>query len=177
MLTAGGLALLSSTPYAAAQSTAKVSIQNFAFSPNTITVVIGENNTVTWTNMDSTTHTVTSTSVPSGAQSYNSGNLAPGGTFTNTFTVPGTYTYHCSIHTYMTGKVIVKGATVSTTPTTSTTAGGGIPEFPFQGVLVAAVTLAVLASYLVVRRGRVSGGSLASSAAAPGRPDSGKILK
>jgi plastocyanin len=34
--------------------------------------------------------------------------LAPGATFSFTFNNPGTFPYHCTIHTYMTGKVIVQ---------------------------------------------------------------------
>ncbi len=172
----GGLVIPFAPPTSATQGTVSINIQNFAFNPATITLVVGINNTVTWTNLDSTTHTVTSTSVPSGAQSFSSGNLNAGGTFTNAFTVPGTYSYHCSIHTYMIGTIIVKGSSVSTSSTTTSANGGGIPEFPFQGVLVAAVTLAVLASYLLVRE--IRGSTLPSAhSLPPGSPNSDKILK
>ncbi len=80
------------------------------YGPDRITVVLGVNNTVVWTNNDQATHTVTSTSVPSGASSFDSGFLAQGVTFTYTFTVPGVYQYHCFIHPWMTGTVIVKPA-------------------------------------------------------------------
>ena len=78
-----------------------VSLANFTFSPATLPVKAGT--TVTWTNNDSTTHTVTS---DSGV--FNSGNLAPGATFSYTFNSTGTFTYHCSIHTYMKGTIIVQ---------------------------------------------------------------------
>jgi plastocyanin/N-acetylneuraminic acid mutarotase len=77
------------------------------FAPDSITVVIGVNNTVTWTNGDTVPHTVTSKTVPSGASSFNSGNLAPGAVFTYAFTVPGTYTYYCEYHNWMQGTVTV----------------------------------------------------------------------
>lgn len=77
------------------------------FVPDNITVVIGVNNTVTWTKNDTVAHTVTSTSVPSGAAAFNSGNMAVGTTFTYTFTVPGTYQYTCSYHPWMTGTITV----------------------------------------------------------------------
>jgi len=78
------------------------------YSPDKITLVIGVNATVTWTNDDgSTHHTVTSTSVPTGASSFTSGDLAGGAKFSYTFTVPGTYTYVCSYHSWMTGTVTV----------------------------------------------------------------------
>lgn len=79
--------------------TSSVSIKNFAFSPATITVQPGT--TVTWTNQDSATHTVNSTS-------FNSGNLSTGQTFTHAFTAAGTYNYTCGIHPSMQGTVIVQ---------------------------------------------------------------------
>jgi plastocyanin len=82
------------------------------YAPDTVTVVMGVNNTVVWTNDDTagvgTHHTVTSTSVPAGASSFNSGDVAPGATFTYTFTAPGTYQYDCVYHSWMLGTVIVK---------------------------------------------------------------------
>ncbi|HXX72084.1 MAG TPA: multicopper oxidase domain-containing protein [Candidatus Acidoferrales bacterium] len=75
------------------------------FSPPTITVVIGVNNTVIWTNDDSAEHTVTATN-----NSFNSGYIEPGQSFTYTFTTPGTYTYYCTIHPWMKGTVIVEAA-------------------------------------------------------------------
>jgi plastocyanin len=73
------------------------------FSPQIMTVVVGVNNTVTWTNNDIAAHTVTS---DTGA--FNSGNIAAGARWSYTFTTPGTYSYHCSYHPWMTGTVIVK---------------------------------------------------------------------
>ncbi len=72
------------------------------FSPKTITVVLGKNNTVTWTNEDYAIHTVTSNT-----GLFDSGNVDPSTTFTFTFSAPGTYDYHCSYHPWMTGTVIV----------------------------------------------------------------------
>jgi len=73
------------------------------YSPGTITVVIGVNNTVEWVNNDDVAHTVT------GANSvFDSGNMNPGDTFSFTFTSPGTYAYGCSYHPWMKGTVIVE---------------------------------------------------------------------
>jgi plastocyanin len=80
---------------------ANVEISGFAFVPSTLTVSVGT--TVTWTNKDSVTHTVTSND-----NLFNSGNLANGATFQHTFNQKGTFQYHCSIHTSMTAKVIVE---------------------------------------------------------------------
>lgn len=82
------------------------------FLPSTITLVIGVNNTISWTNKDSADHTVTFTTVPSGVQriSITNPDVGPGETFTITLTVAGTYQYHCSFHPgWMRGTVIVKG--------------------------------------------------------------------
>lgn len=79
-----------------------VAIKNFAFAPAALTVKAGT--TVTWTNQDSDAHTVTSTG--SGGP-LNSKALSTGGTFSHTFTEPGTYSYLCTIHPFMTATVTV----------------------------------------------------------------------
>ncbi len=73
------------------------------YSPYDLTVLIGVNNTVTWTNDDTAAHTVSST-----GGAFNSGNLNPGMSYTFTFTVPGTYTYSCAYHGWMHGTIVVK---------------------------------------------------------------------
>lgn len=79
------------------------------YTPDSMTLVIGANNTVTWTNNDSVHHTVTTTSAPSGG-SFDSGNMNAGATCTHTFTIPGTYQYDCTYHTWMTGTIVVKAS-------------------------------------------------------------------
>lgn len=78
------------------------STTTLGFYPSTITVVLGKNNTVTWTNEDFAVHTVTSNTAI-----WDSGNIDPSTNFTYTFTAVGTYHYHCSYHPWMTGTVIV----------------------------------------------------------------------
>ena len=78
-----------------------------------ITVVVGVNNTIMWVDQDaSASHTVTALFVPAGAVKFDSGTsklLQKGSTFTVTLTVPGTYTYDCSIHpAWMQGTITVK---------------------------------------------------------------------
>ena len=85
-----------------AQGTNKVTIKDFAFSPANITVKKGT--TVTWTNQDSTAHTVTETD---GKDGPGSGNLDQGKSYSFTFNTVGTFSYDCSIHPSMTGKVTV----------------------------------------------------------------------
>jgi amicyanin len=89
-----------STAAAAPVAADAVTIRNFAFGPQIVTVKLGE--TVHWTNRDSEAHTVTSD-----AGAFNSPVLQPGASFSFTFTKPGTYSYHCTIHPFMTGKVVV----------------------------------------------------------------------
>lgn len=91
---------LNLVPYAA-----QVSISGFAYSPQSVTVVIGINNTVMWTNMDDEDHTVTSAN-----STFDSGPLSPGQTFQYTFTTPGIYEYTCSFHPWMEGIVVVKNS-------------------------------------------------------------------
>lgn len=80
--------------------THNATIQNFAFSPSSITVKKGD--TVTWTNNDSTDHTVTGNN---GGPA--SATIGAGGTYSFKFDSVGTFPYHCSIHSSMTGTVIV----------------------------------------------------------------------
>ena len=76
-----------------------VTIINFSFSPKEITIKPGD--TVIWTNNDSVTHTVTGIG-------WGSNNLTLGQTYSKVFDTVGTFTYNCSIHTSMTGSVVVK---------------------------------------------------------------------
>jgi plastocyanin len=72
------------------------------FSPATITVVLGQNNTVTFVNKDTAPHTVTA---DGGA--FDSGNLNSGASWTHTFATAGTFTYHCAYHSWMKGTIRV----------------------------------------------------------------------
>ena len=84
---------------------AATDVNSPGYSPATITVVVGVNNTVVWTNNDSVFHTVTATD-----GSFNSGTIFSGQTWSHTFTQPGTYSYYfCQYHPWMKGTVIVKG--------------------------------------------------------------------
>ena len=88
------------SPAGAGGAAASVSIQNFAFTPKTLTISPGT--TVTWTNNDSTPHNVTSTrslslnSPTTGV--FASSTLSQGQTFSFTFSAKGVYFYECSIH-------------------------------------------------------------------------------
>ena len=77
-----------------------VAIKDFSFQPASISVAVGS--TVTWTNNDTTGHTVTADD-----GSFDSGTVAPGATFSHTFDTAGTFTYHCNIHPSMTATITV----------------------------------------------------------------------
>jgi plastocyanin len=82
-------------------ATNTVNIVNMAFAPGVITVSAGT--TVTWTNNDNMAHTVTADD-----NSFDSGSIGMGSTFSKIFSTPGTYPYHCIIHSTMNGTVVVK---------------------------------------------------------------------
>ena len=95
----GGSSTTPSALSTAGGSAVAVTIQNFAFTPQTLTVKAGT--TVTWTNSDSAPHTVTSAdgiSTSANTTSLFDGSLNSGATFSSTFTKAGTYYYVCSIH-------------------------------------------------------------------------------
>jgi plastocyanin len=98
---------------------AQVRIANLAFDPATTTVATG--NTVTWSNDDTVPHTVTADD-----GLFDSGILDPGGSFSWTFTDPGSIAYHCQLHPTMQATVVVEGAPVA--GTTSAAADGATPE-------------------------------------------------
>ena len=116
----------------AAGATVHVVIQNFAFSPATITVAPGT--TVVWTQKDTVGHTVTSNS---GAWPQ-SALLNQNDTFKVTLTKAGTYTYHCSPHPYMMGTIIVQAG--ATAGSSSGSAAMGSPMGPMSTAKLAAFT-------------------------------------
>ena len=77
------------------------------FDPVILNVPVGA--TVTWKNLDSTLHTVTSGSAESGKPGtiFDSSYLTGGKTFQHTFSSEGTFDYFCTLHPYMKGQVIV----------------------------------------------------------------------
>jgi plastocyanin len=81
----------------------QISIDDMAFNPDNITIAAGD--TVEWTNNMGMTHTATGDS-----GEFDSGNIAPNKTFSHTFGDAGTITYHCKIHTFMTGTVEVSAS-------------------------------------------------------------------
>jgi plastocyanin len=87
--------------HAAERSAVAVAVQEFKFAPPVLTVPAGT--TVTWTNHDEETHTVTSAT---GA--FASAGLGHEEGFSQTFTRPGRYEYFCALHPHMKATVIVR---------------------------------------------------------------------
>jgi len=84
---------------AVSADTAAVSIKDFAFNPETLTVKAGT--TVIWTNNDSAAHDIKIADITSPM-------MATGETFEYKFDSPGTYEYSCGVHPSMKGTVIVQ---------------------------------------------------------------------
>jgi amicyanin len=82
-----------------------VSIDNFTFTPPTLTVKAGT--TVTWTNNDDIPHGITATN----NAFTRSKALDTDDSYSFTFTAPGTYQYFCYIHPHMTGTIVVEATT------------------------------------------------------------------
>jgi plastocyanin len=102
----GAAALIAAAPWApsagaGAQASAAVQIDNFHYTPPMLVVAPGT--TVTWKNDDDSPH-----SVREKDGKFKSTALDTDDTFSQTFTTPGDYEYFCSIHPYMTGKIVVR---------------------------------------------------------------------
>lgn len=78
--------------------TTKVTMQNSAFSPASVTVM--ETGSILWVNNDGVVHTVTADN-----GSFDSGDIQPGSSYGKTFTTIGPHPYHCKYHLEMTGLV------------------------------------------------------------------------
>lgn len=92
--------LATAGPSAQASRAGNVSINNFAFHPPTLTVAKGSR--VVFTNSSKVTHTATD------AGAFNTGRIKPGESVAVRFKQKGTFAYHCSIHPFMEGKIVVK---------------------------------------------------------------------
>ena len=100
-LISGGIAVASlmlAGGAVAVAATRAVEIADFAFSPATLTINIGDR--VRWTNSDSVAHTATATN-----GSFDTGSIEPGEAASVRFTQPGTYRYACTPHPTMKGTI------------------------------------------------------------------------
>jgi plastocyanin len=117
-----------------------IDIAGFAFSPQSITVAVGD--TVTWTNADVQGHTATADDA-----SFDTGTIGGGTSKTVTFSTAGTFAYHCRIHPAMTAAIVVSAATPPQTDTVAPgrqTSGSAIP--------VAVLAFAALGGLAIARR-------------------------
>ena len=80
-------------------SNRRVTISGFAFRPALLEVAAGE--TVTWVNDDGAPHGVAVTNREA------SDTVMPGSSYSAIFDRPGSFDYLCSIHPYMSGKIVV----------------------------------------------------------------------
>jgi plastocyanin len=91
----------------AASPAAAISIDNFTFTPQTVTVKAGT--MVTWTNKDDIPHGIAATNNAFARSKA----LDTDDSYSFTFTTPGTYQYFCYVHPHMTGTIVVEAATGS----------------------------------------------------------------
>lgn len=119
LVISGGLLAL---PLVALAATSAANIQNSAFAPATITVRVGD--TVTWTNRDAFSHTSTS---DTGA--WDSHVITAGSSFSFMFASAGTFAYHCNIHPFMHGTIVVQAVN---TPTPQPTPPPTAPPTPVR---------------------------------------------
>jgi plastocyanin len=103
-----GSVLAASVLFARADGpTNTVSIDNFSFGPQTLTVKAGT--TVTWTNKDDIPHGIASSN-----NAFKKGPaLDTDESFSFTFTTPGAYQYFCYLHPHMVGSIVVEATTGS----------------------------------------------------------------
>lgn len=96
-----GLVLLASSAGAAIARTHTVIIEGMRFRPAVLVIARGDR--VTWINRDLVPHTATA---KSGA--FNSGNIAPGASWTFIARKAGTFAYFCSYHPTMKGRITIR---------------------------------------------------------------------
>ncbi len=121
----------------------------YFFGPQTQFANVGD--TVTWTNGTDAPHTVTSDA----GKELASDRLAQNATFEHTFTAQGTFTYHCTIHPYMKGKIVVLAAGAAL-PATDTAGAPTGDAGSFDGRLVATVLAGLAAAAVAIRRFRLA---------------------
>jgi plastocyanin len=80
----------------------KITIRDLKYLPETVEIQKGQ--TIEWVNDDLTPHTVTS----DGGNTFDSGSIEAGSSWSHTFSQPGTFPYLCTFHTEMKGTVVVK---------------------------------------------------------------------
>jgi plastocyanin len=100
---------LLAAPLVVLAATSAVTIQNSAFNPPSKTVNVGD--TVRWTNADAFSHTSTAD-----GGLWDTGVITAGASGSFTFMSAGTFAYHCAIHAFMHGTIVVLGASTPPPP-------------------------------------------------------------
>jgi plastocyanin len=104
-----------------------VDIVGFSFSPQTMTIQVGD--TVTWANSDAQGHTATADD-----GSWQTGTIAGNTSKSLSFATAGTFAYHCAIHRQMTATLVVTAAAPATDTAPATDGGVAVDAGP--GVLL-----------------------------------------
>lgn len=148
------VACAAQAPVASAANQSVLLTTSRTFSPAAVTVAPGD--TVTWTWTETRSHNVTS--VSAGAETISSGTKSSG-TYVKTFNIPGTYAYHCTLHSGMNGTVTVSGGGTPPPPPPPDTTPPDAPTGLVATAADATVTLdwadssaTDLANYIVERR-------------------------
>ena len=120
-------------------ATRGVAIQDFAFSPRTVEIRVGD--TVRWTNRDSVAHSATAQN-----GSFDTGLLSDGESGSVRFTAAGTYRYICTPHPDMTGTVVVRSAGTGIVPPNTATEkfGGDADDGTWFGITLALALLGIV---------------------------------
>jgi plastocyanin len=142
-----------------AAGSAGVSMRNFAFSPSSVRVNVGDS--VTWTNQDPAPHNAKGSGVSTPT-------IKKGQSASQTFSKAGTFSYICTIHPSMHGTVVVAGAASSggssgggsdssgdSSPSTDSgtpATGSGLPQTGLAIGSVVLVALMLLGSGELLRR-------------------------
>ena len=143
-------------PFYSFGATANVAISSFAFTPPASTINAGDQVTWTW---NGTSHSTTSdTSL------WNSG-VRSSGTFSQTFNSPGTFPYHCSLHSFMTASITVNAA--ASPPTLSITNPANNALFIAPANVTIQVTVTNGSSAVTNVQFRVGSNTLTNETSAP----------
>lgn len=114
-------------------TTHQVTIQGFAFSPDNLTINVGDS--VVWTNQDAASHTATS---DDGGATFDSGTISNGMSWGMTFAAADTIPYHCTFHPSMTATINV----VSPQP---------VPGLSLAGFLILSLLIVGSTAYIIWR--------------------------
>lgn len=95
---------VATTSFTAVPQTITITMQGFRYNPPAITIRLGD--TVTWKNLDTAPHTVSTKA--DAVVAFDSGTLGQNETFSHIFNLTGTYNYHCTFHPEMVGTIVVQ---------------------------------------------------------------------